>query len=244
MPQAEHATAGFEPAPQAEHFDIFRPGQGEGGYNHHSQLVHYAGRFYAMWSNHPSAEDAPGMRVIWSSSQDGKTWTPVRELFPPPGPVRHIDSLGPNFAARGWIVHEERLYALAACQAVVRFRGEGPKGEASFSKTRDEHHLFPAHERYAAFAREVREDGTTGAIFPLGSKLPESISFEIAAGGDVAPAFAAAFDAPYVHGDRGIRSPEHRSGTGKLHLSDQSRHSLLAQQVTVEDQLPRVHYGS
>ena len=45
-----------------------------GGVNQHNYLVHYNGRFWAMWSDGPGVEDRVGQVVKYSTSIDGVTW--------------------------------------------------------------------------------------------------------------------------------------------------------------------------
>ncbi len=44
-------------------------------YSHHASLVHYNGRFIAMWSNGRRNEDAPGQRVLFATSGDFMNWS-------------------------------------------------------------------------------------------------------------------------------------------------------------------------
>ena len=110
QPAPELPGAGFPVLSGAEHATVFAPTAAEGGFNHHAQLAWFDDRFYGMWSNHPLAEDGPGQRVLFSTSEDGRTWTEAQELFPPPGPVTGSMSDGLVLTAFGWYLLGDRLY--------------------------------------------------------------------------------------------------------------------------------------
>jgi len=203
MPDGDRRDAGFPPPDEVAHVEVFHATRETGGYNHHSALIWHDGAFYAMWSNHPSAEDAPGMRVLYSRSTDGKRWTQFEELFPPPGPVRHIDHTGPRFAASGWLLHDRRVWALAELSLTTRFRGMDPiTKQTVFAERRDERHRFPAGRSAGACAREVHPDGRLGPIFAVAAEDPPELLFELADGRGVAPSVAERFEGLYVSCDR------------------------------------------
>jgi hypothetical protein len=78
----------------------------------HSYITYFDGRFWCMWSRGPALEDRNGQAVVFSSSQDGRTWTA-------PGPLA-IPGAERAMVARGfWVVGQE-LYAL-----IAQFRGPG-----------------------------------------------------------------------------------------------------------------------
>ena len=52
-------------------------------YSHHPSLAYFQGRYFAIWSNGHKDEDAPGQRVLLSTSTDFASWTPSRTLFVP-----------------------------------------------------------------------------------------------------------------------------------------------------------------
>jgi BNR repeat-like domain len=52
-------------------------------YSHHPALAYFKGRYFAIWSNGHKDEDAPGQRVLLSTSTDFATWTTPRTLFVP-----------------------------------------------------------------------------------------------------------------------------------------------------------------
>jgi len=46
-----------------------------GSYNHHAQLAKFKDRYYCSWSNGLADEEAPGQRILVSSSKDAANWT-------------------------------------------------------------------------------------------------------------------------------------------------------------------------
>jgi hypothetical protein len=46
-----------------------------GSYNHHSQVAAFRGRYYFAWSNGRVDEEAPGQRILISSSADARHWS-------------------------------------------------------------------------------------------------------------------------------------------------------------------------
>jgi len=113
MPREDMVAAGFPRAEQAEHFMVWEATREEGAFNHHAALIHFDGHFFAMWSNHPQGEDAPGQRVLYATSVDAETWTAPRELFPPPDPVKVRGTPGRSLRPDRWAVVDGKLYAIA-----------------------------------------------------------------------------------------------------------------------------------
>jgi hypothetical protein len=78
-------------------------------YRLHSYLVHFAGRFWCMWSHGPIVEDKPTQHIRYSTSEDGIEWTEPQILIgsPEQAGFRHI--------ARGfWLRGDGKLRALAS----------------------------------------------------------------------------------------------------------------------------------
>lgn len=50
-------------------------------YFHHPRLSSFNGRFSAIWSNGHQDEDAPGQRVLFSTSADFRAWTSPMPLL-------------------------------------------------------------------------------------------------------------------------------------------------------------------
>lgn len=103
------APSELRPA-HGQHSMVFRGVEGESGFNLHSYLQHFDGRFWAMWSSAKVGEEDPDQHVVFATSKDGRTWSAPRTLASDPdgpeGPKRWI--------ARGLFVEGGRLHALAA----------------------------------------------------------------------------------------------------------------------------------
>ena len=54
--------------------------QHEWSYSHHASITRFGGRYCAIWSNGRIDEDAPGQRVLLSTSEDFQHWAPPRPL--------------------------------------------------------------------------------------------------------------------------------------------------------------------
>ncbi len=139
MPESDTAT-GFPPAIGARHFTVWKSTVEDGPFNHQPALTHFDGVFFAMWSNHPQGEGAPGQRALFSISHDAGTWTEPRVLFPPPDNVKKRGDPGMSLCPDRWIVLGGALYAVAYTH-----------GGADFPP----------------IARAVRKDGSIGIPFVL-----------------------------------------------------------------------------
>lgn len=72
--------------PKVESAVLFRP-ESDWTYSHHPHITFFGGRFRAIWSNGHKDEDAPGQRVLLSTSPNGIDWTePVQLAAPSSGP--------------------------------------------------------------------------------------------------------------------------------------------------------------
>lgn len=143
--------AGFPLLQSAEHTSVWKPSDiEEGGYNHYACLIYYKGKFYAMWGNHRYGEDAPGQRVLYSTSETWGEWTDPQEMFAAPESVKPRGETGRHFKPDRWAIIDDILYAIAYVH------GAG---------------VYP-------IARSVDEDGVLGDPFiltslPSNGKLPE-----------------------------------------------------------------------
>ncbi len=84
------------PRLQIERSMIYTPGK-EWLYSHHASITHFKKYFIAIWSNGMVDEDAPGQRVVFAVSKDGRQWSPLRVLAAPA--VYHNDTLNVLTAA-------------------------------------------------------------------------------------------------------------------------------------------------
>lgn len=110
MSRSPITNAGYSPATATrltvERAWVYRP-QTAWTYAHHAHLTYFSGRYIAMWSNGRRDEDAPGQRVLVSSSDDFRTWTtPVPLADSEPG--RHSERV---LTAAGFHRHGALLMA-------------------------------------------------------------------------------------------------------------------------------------
>src|SRR5580704_17985401 len=101
-PSLEHLLATDESLaapmelPQAKggHTVAFRGKEGVSGFNLHSYLAYFDGRFWAAWSSSKVGEDDLNQRVLYATSFDGHLWSEANVLAPDPdgpeGPLRWI----------------------------------------------------------------------------------------------------------------------------------------------------------
>lgn len=120
---ASLASPSLLPEARGRHTFVFRGKQGESGFNLHSYLAHFDGRFWAIWSSSQVGEEDPGQHILYATSTDGRQWSNAAVLAPDPdgpaGPQRWI--------ARGVFVDGGHLRALGALveSAAYRERGSG-----------------------------------------------------------------------------------------------------------------------
>jgi hypothetical protein len=81
---------GLPPAVGVESYQVFRASKdaseltdGRGWtYHHHVDLACWRGRLYVAWNSCERDEDVWPSRELFSTSTDGRAWTPPQELFP------------------------------------------------------------------------------------------------------------------------------------------------------------------
>lgn len=118
--------------PPVERAWLYRP-QTAWFYSHHPFLTFFNGRYYAIWSNGRRNEDAPGQRVLLSTSVDFRNWTtpaPLVDSQPAPTGSEYV------FTASGFHQHAGRLVAYVGRYAYLP-EGLEPNGER---KLADAHH--------------------------------------------------------------------------------------------------------
>ncbi|MEZ5355494.1 MAG: sulfatase-like hydrolase/transferase [Bryobacteraceae bacterium] len=86
---------------------VFRGEEGKSGFNLHSYITHYDGKFWAVWSSGLVGEDEPGQKVRYATSVDGHIWSE-------PGLVADAPQKPGRWIARGIYEEGGRLKALAA----------------------------------------------------------------------------------------------------------------------------------
>ncbi len=103
----------------------------EDGVNQHNYLIHYDGRFWAMWSDGPSIEDKVGQVVKYAVSDDGVNWsnpdfiTPYPSASEPGSPHYNTRTIeGFRWISRGFWVYDNQLLALVSLDEAAGFFGE------------------------------------------------------------------------------------------------------------------------
>ena len=95
--------------------------------NQHNYLVHFAGHFWAMWSDGPGisrgygivpGHDQADQHVSYATSPDGLTWSARGNLTGAPDP-------GYGWIARGFWIREGKLLALASRYGAPGYAGPG-----------------------------------------------------------------------------------------------------------------------
>jgi hypothetical protein len=108
---------------KGRHVVVFRGQAGESGFNLHSYLAFFDGRFWLCWSSAKVNEEDPDQHLMYSTSIDGRTWAPEKVLAADPdgpaGPQRWI--------ARGMFLEGGKLRALGALVESADYgnRGKG-----------------------------------------------------------------------------------------------------------------------
>ena len=86
---------------------IFRGKQHESGFNLHSYIAYFDGRYWVAWSSSKAGEDDMNQRILYATSTDGHLWSEAKVLAADPdgpeGPQRWI--------ARGLFVDGGKLRA-------------------------------------------------------------------------------------------------------------------------------------
>lgn len=114
--------AGFTKLTSAEHAVVWQPAAKEdGAYNHYACLIFFKGAFYAMWGNHSLGEDAPGQRVLYSTTTNWKEWSDPKELFAAPGPVLPRSEDGIHLKPDRWAIIDDQLYAIVFVHGAGRY---------------------------------------------------------------------------------------------------------------------------
>jgi len=101
-------------------------------YNHCPTIAWFQDRWICLWGSHvPEIEHAPGQRMVFSTSRDGRTWSPIERLFSNAkyceNPVLYPEGRGHQWQPNLGVIDGE-LWALWNHGGSVHdFRG--PKGE-------------------------------------------------------------------------------------------------------------------
>jgi hypothetical protein len=149
LAEGDRADGGLRPVIGVTNLQIFRASRAEkpGGvsntYNHGPMLCHWNKRFYVSWVTNAVSEHEVPSYILFSSSDDGVSWTDPKELFPP---VTVADGRQSSWNFRmGWFpATNGKLLALS-------FLGMPPNPVDGTGVGRA--------------AREVRRDGSLGPIY-------------------------------------------------------------------------------
>lgn len=102
----------------------------ENGVNQHNYLIHYDGRFWAMWSDGPGIEDRVGQRVKFATSMDCLEWSEPEFITPvPPNSGQDSEFYGTRtdeglrWISRGFWLRQGELIALASLDEAAGFFG-------------------------------------------------------------------------------------------------------------------------
>jgi hypothetical protein len=134
-----------------------------GTWNHHTMITYFKGVLYASWDQHVRDENASGQHGLLRRSSDmGKTWTEVEELFPPLS--KKVPAADPYPYTRfqsnnGFANIEDILYAITD---VAEWSAAGTS-------------KIGPRKKIGRMARTINQDGTLGDIFWLLPKAPEPI---------------------------------------------------------------------
>jgi hypothetical protein len=108
-------------------------------YNHHMDLACWRGRLYVAWDNGEKDEDTWPAREVYSTSEDGVTWSAPKELFPQ----------GVSTSLRMYFFHakNDRMLAIAGM--------------------RWSHEKLQEELKRGAVVREIKADHSLGDVFTL-----------------------------------------------------------------------------
>jgi BNR repeat-like domain len=169
MPDPAKVGAGYEPVKGVIHAPVFKATRETGGYNHHAKIIHFKGKYYALWSNQKYAEDAPGQKVLYSTSEDGKKWTTCKNMFPSMHKEAPWGTSGINLSANKWVIQNGRLYARAWCGATI---GRTDLHKTKIVQKHSRKYCFAVRKVYSHLYREVLPNGELG---PIASFKPQEL---------------------------------------------------------------------
>ena len=81
-PNYQKPNGGLALVKGAEHVTVFSATPETGTYNHQAQIERFGGAFHTTWKSSPFNEDEDGQRILYSSSSDGRHWSPATDVFP------------------------------------------------------------------------------------------------------------------------------------------------------------------
>jgi len=157
-----------------------------GTWNHHPYVTCFKGVLFVNWDTHARDENASGQHGVFRRSTDGgKTWFPVKKLFPPLS--ENVPAAEPSQSTRfqssyGFVVVEDSLYAVTDV-------AEWQRPDAKKIKPRI---------KIGLLCRAVYPDGRLGNIFWLCTDPPAPVpGFPAYPAGD--PSLVAKINAYFRH---------------------------------------------
>jgi hypothetical protein len=148
---------GLPPAVGVESYQVFRAStdapdltDGRGWtYHHHVDMACWRGRLYVGWNSCERDEDVWPSRELYSTSIDGRTWTPPQELFPQgvSTPLRMY-----FFHTKGPAPSGGRMLAIAGMRTDTADTSEDRKGPLVVRE------IFSHHALGDVFALQGRHD--------------------------------------------------------------------------------------
>ncbi|MCK4679436.1 MAG: exo-alpha-sialidase [Bacteroidales bacterium] len=142
-----------------ETFTLYTATPDSGTYSHHSHITYFKDVLIATWDNQVNDENGSGQRgLVRRSADQGRTWTPIEELFPPQDKRVPASEafIGTRFmTSNGFAVIDDILYAVTG---VAEWSGPGI----------DEKKRVNVGRLY----RSVDPDGSLGDLFWLSETPP------------------------------------------------------------------------
>lgn len=122
-PNAKQDEAcGFPLVAEAQHAQVWEPkSRKDGAFNHYAALIHFKGRWFAMWGNHQFGEDRIGQRILFASADQWNDWPEPNVLFDSPTPMKAKKG-GIHLKSDRWMIIDNRLYAIVYVHGVGRYR--------------------------------------------------------------------------------------------------------------------------
>ena len=134
-----------------------------GTFNLHGYLAYYQGVLFAGWDSQARDENTSGQHGTFCySTDDGKTWSAPRPLFPPLAenvPASETKEPKPFQTSQGFAEVDGWLYAVEIVDKTL------PEKLYRFNEV--------SRKRIGLLARVVRADGTLGEVFWLSDAAPE-----------------------------------------------------------------------
>jgi hypothetical protein len=143
----QFADGGLAPVVGVQNIEVFRASRGAPDltdgkgwtYNHHVDMACWRGKLFIAWDNGEKDEDVWPAREVYSTSEDGFTWSKPAELFP--------QGASTSLRMYFFLAPSGRMLAIAGL--------------------RINHNKLVEAEKPGAVVREIRADHTLGPVFTL-----------------------------------------------------------------------------